>query len=131
VSFHQFLLSCRQLKEKKKKKKDFTNQFNKRTTQQKSKETTKPTHLIISNIFHNNFSEPVKSTFHSPTMTEICPVCGVFETANADELATHVDRCLNEQDERMARELAAQESKAAAGAVGGEFWMKSDIFEFC
>jgi hypothetical protein len=35
---------------------------------------------------------------------------------SAAELATHVDQCLNEQDERMARDLAAQESKGARSA---------------
>jgi hypothetical protein len=49
-------------------------------------------------------------------MSESCPLCGVFETASAAELATHVDQCLNEQDERMARDLAAQESKGARSA---------------
>jgi hypothetical protein len=54
-------------------------------------------------------------------MTETCPVCGVFESANAVELATHVDQCLSEQDERMARDLAAQESKGARSNSNGTF----------
>jgi hypothetical protein len=53
----------------------------------------------------------------SETLSKMeCPVCNAFSCADGDELARHVDECLNRGDAELAAKLAAEDSVGNHGA---------------